>query len=129
APSMTNLGWLYETGRGGPQDAGLARSWYEKAVAGGNSTAAYNLAHLLARGGPGLARDPRTAARHLLVAARAGNPTARGDLDGDMGLWAEDVRRALQEMLSASGDYRGSISGWWDQPSSDAARAYYMRSQ
>jgi TPR repeat protein len=128
APSMTSLGWFYETGRGGPQDHGLARSWYEKASAGGNSTATYNLAVLLARGG-GIARDPLAAARHLLAAARAGNPTARRDLDGDMGAWADDVRRTLQDLLSASGDYRGGIGGWWDQASSDAARVYYMRSQ
>jgi TPR repeat protein/uncharacterized caspase-like protein len=129
APSMTQLGWLYETGRGGPQDGGMAHSWYEKAAAAGNSTASYNLSQLLARGGVGISRDPRSAARYLLTAARAGNPTARGDLDGDMGAWAEDVRRALQDMLFSSGDYRGSVSGWWDQPSSDAARAHYMRSR
>jgi TPR repeat protein len=124
--AMHDIGRLYHDGKGVPQDLGISRSWYEKASEKGDIMAPFDLAAMLARGEGG-PRDPRAAARYLLAAARAGNTTARQDLDGDMRSWDDQVRMAVQELLSASGDYRGRVGGWWDRMCSDAARAYYMR--
>jgi hypothetical protein len=41
--------------------------------------------------------------------------------------WAQDTRRTVQELLTASGEYRGRADGHWGPPSRDAAKAYYMR--
>jgi TPR repeat protein len=123
---MTNLGALYADGQGVGQDYGKARSWYERAAAKGDSLAVFNLA-LLYDQGLGVARNPRTAARRLLASARAGETTARTDLDGDMLNWSEDTVKAAQELLTASGDYTGPIDGNWGSGSRAAARAYYTR--
>ena len=47
ATSMSNLGWLYETGFGVPQDYVKAREWYEKAAEKGEEMAMFNLGLLL----------------------------------------------------------------------------------
>jgi TPR repeat protein len=44
---MTNLGWLYEKGKGVTQDYSKAREWYQKAADAGNADAKEALAHLL----------------------------------------------------------------------------------
>lgn len=122
---MANLG-LYYHGKGLPQDYAMALAWYEKAVEKGDPAGMFNLASMFDRG-DGVTRSPQTAARHLLAAARGGITRARGDMDGDMLRRTHDTRRAVQELLAASGDYRGAIDGLWGPASRDAAKAYYMR--
>ena len=43
APSQTALGYAYEEGAGVPQDADLARYWFEKAAAQGSGIAVESL--------------------------------------------------------------------------------------
>jgi TPR repeat protein len=43
---MTNLGWLYESGRGVVPDYAKAREWYERAADKGEAGAKFNLRHL-----------------------------------------------------------------------------------
>jgi TPR repeat protein len=124
--AMNQLGTLYGRGEGVPKNDAIARSWYEKAAAQGVRAAMRNLVLYYARGRGGPV-DPQGAARYLLASARLGHLDSRGDLDEDMGHWPPAVRMAVQALLAASGDYRGGIHGRWDQPSRDAARAYYMR--
>jgi TPR repeat protein len=124
--AMTNIGVLFHNGLGVQKSYVVARGWYEKAVEKGDPFAMRNLAILLSAG-KGVARSPQLAARHLLAAARRGNVSSRRDLDGDMRTWPPDTRAAVQELLIASGDYRGRRDGNWGQASRDAVRAYYSR--
>ncbi len=48
--AMTNLGRMYETGRGVPKDYSEARRWYEKGAQGGDALAMNNLGALYGRG-------------------------------------------------------------------------------
>jgi TPR repeat protein/uncharacterized caspase-like protein len=126
AGAMNQLGVLHHTGRGVMQSYVVARGWYEKAMAKGEAASMYNLA-LLYNGGLGVNRSSQSAARYLLGSSRWGNLTARRDLDAQMQPWSQDTRKAIQELLIASGDYRGSAHGIWDHASRDAAKAYYSR--
>jgi TPR repeat protein len=126
ALAMTRLGVLFHNGQGVERSYVIARGWYEKAVERSEPAAMRNLA-LLYAGGRGVAISPQTAARYLLAAARLGSVLTRRDLDGEMKAWPQDTRMAVQDLLAASGDYRGSIHGHWDQASRDAAKAYYLR--
>jgi TPR repeat protein len=126
AAAMTNLGLLYDRGLGVPRSHVMAFRWYERAAERGDAVGTHNLA-LLYGGGQGVARNAGTAGRYLLAAARAGDTKARSELDGSMGQWAHDVRRAVQVLLSESGDYYGSPDGQWGPASRAAAKAYYSR--
>src|SRR5262249_9487861 len=98
----------------------------EKAAEKGAVAASRNLA-MIFTDGAGVPRSLATAARYLLAAARGGDADARQDLDGDMSFWGVGVRRAVQELLTASGDYSGVIDGAWGSASREAAKAYYSR--
>ena len=50
AVAQSNLGLLYQNGRGVPQDYVQARQWYEKAAAQGDAVAQHNLGLLYANG-------------------------------------------------------------------------------
>jgi uncharacterized protein len=54
---MNNLGWLYQTCSGVPQDYARAREWFEKAAAAGHGAAMSHLAWLY-KNGWGVPRDP-----------------------------------------------------------------------
>jgi TPR repeat protein len=126
AAAMNNLGVLYRDGLGVDKSVAIAHSWYEKAAEHGDPVAMHNLALNFGQG-ESVARNAGTAGRYLLAAARAGNTKARSELDGNMGPWAHDVRRAVQALLLASGDYMGSADGQWGPASQAAAKAYYLR--
>ena len=61
AKAMTNLGWLYENGRGVAQDYGKACEWYQKAADAGNAYAmkAWAGCMLTARASPRITQGPR----------------------------------------------------------------------
>jgi uncharacterized protein len=124
--AMTSLGLLYDQGYGVRQSDATARSWLEKGAKAGEGYAMRNLA-IYDDAGRGAPRSPQRAARYLLAAARAGTTIARQDLDGDMAGWSHDARRAVQQLLTTSGDYSGPIDGQWGPASRAAAKAYYMR--
>ena len=50
AVAQSNLGLLYQNGRGVPQDYVQARQWYEKAAVQGDENAQYNLSRLYVAG-------------------------------------------------------------------------------
>jgi hypothetical protein len=50
AKAMSSLGWLYQSGLGGPRDYARAEEWYAKAANGGNAAAMSNLAWLYQTG-------------------------------------------------------------------------------
>jgi TPR repeat protein len=126
--AMLNLAVLYRDGAGGPKNDAAARAWLEKGAAKGDSGAMINLASSFEHWDIH-ARNPQTAARYLLAAARAGEASIRNDLDGDMDGWSRDTRRAVQELLATSGDYKGKADGRWRPTSRAAAKAYYSRKQ
>jgi uncharacterized caspase-like protein len=57
--AMSLLGRLYYLGRGTPQNAGLAKDWYEKSAAGGFCGAMYMLGLYYNVGGNGFPQDSR----------------------------------------------------------------------
>ncbi len=74
---MSLLGLLYENGRGGPRDAVVARSWYQKAADLGDIPGMRNLARAYERGigGP---PDPDQA-RQWLAKANGELPDEEAD--------------------------------------------------
>lgn len=79
--AMNDLGRLYATGTGVPQDDVVARSWFQRAANSGNATAAANLAYMLLNGFGGPA-DVATAIRMLEQGASAGNARSAYRLAG-----------------------------------------------
>jgi len=75
---MTNLGWLYENGRGMAQDYAKAREWYEKA-AKDNTTAMTSLG-VLYENGRGVAQDYAKAREWYEKAAAKDSTTAMSSL-------------------------------------------------
>ena len=71
AYSMTNLGYMYENGKGVPKDAAEAARWYRKGAEGGNAVAMNNLGLVYANG-RGVTKDEAEAARWYRKAADAG---------------------------------------------------------
>ncbi|HTK28926.1 MAG TPA: VWA domain-containing protein [Vicinamibacterales bacterium] len=74
-----NLGVLYDTGRGVPQDLGRAAALYRKAAERGHVRAAYNLALLYAEG-LGVRKDEVQAAAWYKKAAELGDPLSQYNL-------------------------------------------------
>ncbi|MBL6431321.1 MAG: SEL1-like repeat protein [Alphaproteobacteria bacterium] len=79
--AQTLLGVLYETGRGLPQDAEKAASWYSLAAANGNVKAALRYGLLLLNG-IGVAEDRQKAGDMFQIAADADVPEAIYNLAG-----------------------------------------------
>jgi TPR repeat protein len=77
--SMSNLGWLYENGKGVPQDYAKAREWYEKAAAKDNAAAMNNLGGLYENGN-GVAQDYAKARELYEKAAAKGFGTPMSNL-------------------------------------------------
>ena len=78
--AQNNLGELYESGRGVPQDASLAFGWYARAAEGGFPPAQLNLARLYAEGA-GVARDTAKAREWAERARQQGQDRAKELLD------------------------------------------------
>ena len=96
APSMRNLGLLYERGQGVAQDYAKAREWYEKAAAKGDAIAMSNLGGLYG-GGRGVAQDYAKAREWSEKAADKGNAIAISNL----GLLYESGQGVAQDYAKA----------------------------
>lgn len=76
-----DLGAMYETGRGVPQDYGQAVLWYRKAAEQGDAKAEYRLGVLYANGA-GVPQDKTQAAGLFLAAAKQGYAPAYAMIGG-----------------------------------------------
>ena len=76
AAAQTYLGYMFETGRGVPQNYTDAAMWYRRAAEQGDSLAQYSLGLLYDRG-QGVPRDIVEASKWLNLATAAAPPNAR----------------------------------------------------
>jgi len=79
AAAQTNMGAMYEKGRGVPQDDAEAVKWYLKAAEQGHAMGQSNLGWMYARG-RGIARDDSEAIKWIRKAAEQGNPWGQNRL-------------------------------------------------
>lgn len=79
ASAQYNLGVMYETGRGVPQDDQEAVKWYRKAAEQGDASAQHNLG-LMYDNGQGVPQDYREALKWYRKAAEQGNAGAQNNL-------------------------------------------------
>src|SRR5262249_35230744 len=79
AHAQYNLGLLYASGQGIPQDLQKAAEWYRKAAEQGVSAAQYNLGVMYANG-QGVKKDPQQAANWFQKAADQGLVAAQAGL-------------------------------------------------
>jgi uncharacterized protein len=77
--AQVNLGIMYYSGHGVPQDYGEAARWYRLAAEQGNAIAQVNLGFLYYNG-QGVPQDYGEAAKWYRLAAEQGNPTAQSNL-------------------------------------------------
>lgn len=105
--AMVDLGGIYETGEGVPQDYAKAREWYEKAVADGHSGAMVNLG-LLHDAGRGVPQSATKAREWYEKAGAAGDSMAMG-FAGSMYLAG---RGAVRDFVKAREWYeKGAAAG------------------
>ena len=76
ATAQTHLGFLFETGRGVPQNYTEAAMWYRRAAEQGDSRAQYSLGLLYDRG-QGVPQDIIEASKWLNLSTAAAPPRAR----------------------------------------------------
>ena len=76
APAQTWLGFMFQTGRGVPQNYTEAAMWYRRAAEQGDSLAQYSLGLLYDRG-QGVPRDVIEASKWLNLSTAAAPPRAR----------------------------------------------------
>src|SRR3569623_190589 len=76
AAAQADLGYMFETGRGVPQNYTEAAMWYRRAAEQGDSLAQYSLGLLYDRG-QGVPRDVVEASKWLNLATSAAPPRAR----------------------------------------------------
>ena len=74
--AQTNLGMMYETGRGVPQDFAEAVKWYKLAAANGDAAGQNNLGAALFAG-RGTSKDVVKAYMWIMLAAELGDSYAR----------------------------------------------------
>ena len=79
ATAQCNLGYMYETGHGVPQDYSEAVRWYRKAAEQGYANAQFNLGCMYDNG-QGVPQDYGEAVRWYRKAAEQGNATAQYNL-------------------------------------------------
>jgi alpha/beta superfamily hydrolase len=79
AEAQTNLGWMYETGRGVAKDKKEAVRWYRLAAEQGYANAQYNLG-VMYMNGPGVTKDEKEAVRWYRLAAEQGYASAQYNL-------------------------------------------------
>ena len=98
--AQSQLGQLYATGRGMPQDYATARGWYEKAAVQGHAGAQRQLGQLYADG-RGVPQDYKKARQWWEQAALQGNPQAQFNL----GQLYANGRGIQQDYATARGWY------------------------
>ena len=81
AAAQNNLGLMYETGAGVPQDDCEAVRWWRLATDQGNAEAQNNLG-VMYRAGAGVPQDDLEAVRWFRLAADQGNAEAQNNLAG-----------------------------------------------
>ncbi|MFQ5618655.1 MAG: tetratricopeptide repeat protein [Rhodospirillales bacterium] len=94
--AQRNLGYLYEKGKGVPQDHREAVSWYRKAAEKGDPKAQFNLA-IMYFNGDGIVRNYRQAAAWFRKAADQGHTKAQYSL----GSMASTGRGILTDVVEA----------------------------
>ncbi len=94
--AQSNLGYLYEKGKGVPQDHVEAVSWYRKAADNGDAKAQFNLA-IMYFNGDGVLRNYRQAATWFRKAADQGHTKAQYSL----GSMASTGRGILTDVVGA----------------------------
>lgn len=94
--AQRNLGYLYEKGKGVPQDHLEAVSWYRRAAETGDAKAQFNLA-IMYFNGEGVVRNYRQAATWLRKAADQGHTKAQNSL----GTMASTGRGVLTDVVEA----------------------------
>ncbi len=77
--AQVNLGIMYYSGHGVPQDYGEAAKWYRLAAEQGNAIAQVNLGFMY-YSGQSVPQDYGEAAKWYRLAAEQGNPTAQSNL-------------------------------------------------
>jgi TPR repeat protein len=77
--AQVNVGIMYYSGQGVPQDYGEAAKWYRLAAEQGNAIAQGNLGFMY-YSGQGVPQDYGEAAKWYRLAAEQGNPTAQSNL-------------------------------------------------
>jgi hypothetical protein len=115
ASAQNNLGVMYATGQGVPQDDAEAVRWYALAAEQGHALAQYNLGGMYSSG-RGVARDSVRSYMWMLLAADAGDPAASAN-KAIVARWlspreiedAEDLSR--QWRARAGADERRATSG------------------
>ena len=94
--AQRNLGYLYEKGKGVPQDHVEAVSWYRRAAENSDAKAQFNLA-IMYFNGEGIVRNYRQAATWLRKAADQGHTKAQNRL----GTMASTGRGILTDVVEA----------------------------
>ena len=79
ATAQFNLGYMYDNGRGVPQNYTEAERWYRMAAEQGNATAQANLGHMYGTG-EGVPKNDIEAERWYRMAAEQGNAWAQANL-------------------------------------------------
>src|SRR5208282_6041829 len=112
--AMTNLGWLYESGRGGlPKDDAQAVSWYQKAAEAGDALGMACLGVMYENGRGGLPKDDAQAVSWFQKAAEAGDAHGMANLgfmyaNGRGGLPKDDARAvSWYQKAAEAGDALG----------------------
>jgi uncharacterized protein len=135
--AMIELGALYATGSGVPQDQDQARQLFDRAAEAGNPAGVSRLAALLSSGGA--PSDPAEARALFAKAAEANSADAQFqlgwmDANGIGGPKDDVTARALFEKAAAQGhaealDWMGNFSetGRGGPKDSSAAKAYYEK--
>jgi len=102
--AMSNIGLLYDNGRGVAQDYGKAREWYEKAADKGNEVAMNNIG-VLYENGRGVAQDYGKAREWFEKAADKGNAVAMSNI----GLLYENGRGVARDYGKAREWYEKAV--------------------
>ena len=121
--SMDALGVIYLNGWGVPKSDAMAREWYGRAAAAGNTAGMQHLASMLdaGKGGPA---DPPRAARLLLQAANLGHKWSVVVLDGPLRFLTPSTRVELKRELASLGHRSGALDDLWDDAAHSAVTAY-----
>src|SRR5215468_11589494 len=80
ADAQSRLGFMYQNGRGVPQDDAAAATWYQKAADQGNADAQVYLGLFYAEGRGGLQKDDRESTRLFKLAADQGDAYGQNNL-------------------------------------------------
>ncbi len=113
ARAMFNLALLDLSGRGANTNVVNAVKLLQQACDKGHAGAAQEMAFLYDEG-RGVARSPRLAAEHLIMALKAANRDGR-KIEVVSRAWSFATKRELQRMLAGKGLYKGAVHGFFNE--------------